>query len=57
MFCSENYLDLIPLEKNTKGLPLQYEYDLEKSLRLSGAHGEDIVRDIFTDVHVSLVQP
>ena len=33
---------------------LQYAYDLAKSVRLSGAHGEEIVRDLFTDIHVSI---
>jgi WD40 repeat protein len=47
------YLDLIPIEKSPHGKPLQYEYDLEKSIRLEGAHAEEIVRDVFTDVHVS----
>lgn len=51
---SESSFDLIPLQKNISGEPLQYEYDLEKSVRLSGAHGEEIIRDVFTDVHVSL---
>jgi WD40 repeat protein len=51
---SECYLDFIPIHKNVQGGPLQYEYDLEKSVRLPGGHGEEIVRDVFTDVHVSL---
>lgn len=33
---------------------LQYAYDLAKSVRLTGAHGEEIVRDLFTDTHVSI---
>ncbi|KAF2269333.1 WD40 repeat-like protein [Lojkania enalia] len=48
---SEKYLDLVPVHKNISAGPLQYEYDIEKSVRLSGAHGEEIVRDLFTDVH------
>ncbi|ORY19200.1 WD40-repeat-containing domain protein [Clohesyomyces aquaticus] len=48
---SENYLDLIPLEKSPASGPLQYEFDVEKSIRLPGGHGEEIVRDVFTDVH------
>lgn len=32
---------------------LQYEYNLTKTVRLPGAHGEEIVRDLFTDTHVS----
>ncbi|KAF1994246.1 WD40 repeat-like protein [Amniculicola lignicola CBS 123094] len=48
---SEGYLDLIPVEKTIQDPPLQYSYSLEKSIRLPGAHGEEIVRDVFTDVH------
>jgi hypothetical protein len=50
--CSESFLDLVPLSKNASG-PLQYEYHLEQSSRLPGAHGDEVVRDLFTDVHVS----
>jgi hypothetical protein len=52
MFNSEGTLDLIPMTKSVSG-PLQYEYDLAKTIRLPGAHGEEIVRDLFTDVHAS----
>lgn len=52
--CSSSSLDLIPIKKNAQGPPLAYEYDLGKSIRIPGAHGEEIVRDVFTDVHVSL---
>jgi hypothetical protein len=50
---SESYLDLIPVQKNLQGGSLDYHFDLEKSVRLAGGHGEEIVRDIFTDVHVT----
>jgi hypothetical protein len=46
-------LDLVPLSKGADG-PLQYDYNLAKSVRLPGAHGDEIVRDLFTDVHVSI---
>ncbi|KAF9691222.1 hypothetical protein EKO04_010756 [Ascochyta lentis] len=47
---SESRLDLVPVHKGADG-PLQYEYDLAKSVRLPSAHGEEIVRDLFTDTH------
>lgn len=50
---SESRLDLVPINKHVDG-PLQYNYDLAKSTRFSGGHGEEIVRDLFTDVHVSV---
>lgn len=50
--CSESRLDLIPVRKNASE-PLQYEFNAEKSTQLPGAHGEELVRDIFTDIHVS----
>ncbi|KAF2023560.1 WD40 repeat-like protein [Setomelanomma holmii] len=43
-------LDLIPITK-ASGSPLQYDYDPGKSIQLPGGHGEEIVRDLFTDVH------
>ncbi|KAF3045913.1 hypothetical protein E8E12_006585 [Didymella heteroderae] len=46
---SESRLDLVLVHKNA-GV-LQYEYDLSKSVRLPGAHGEEVVRDLFTDTH------
>lgn len=49
---SESRLDLVPVHKGAN--VLQYEYDLANSVRLSGAHGEEIVRDLFTDTHVSI---
>ncbi|KAF2826927.1 WD40 repeat-like protein [Ophiobolus disseminans] len=46
---SEGTLDLVPIT-NTSGGPLQYSYfNLKTSIRLPGAHGEEIVRDIYTD--------
>jgi hypothetical protein len=48
-------VDLIPIVKSAGG-PLDYQYDLTKSIRLAGAHAEEIVRDLFTDVHVSCEQ-
>ncbi|UPX19752.1 uncharacterized protein EKO05_0010005 [Ascochyta rabiei] len=47
---SERRLDLVPVCKGVGG-PLQYEYDIAKSVRLSSAHGEEVVRDLFTDTH------
>lgn len=47
---SESRLDLIPVRKNASE-PLQYEFNAEKSTQLPGAHGEELVRDIFTDIH------
>jgi len=53
MYYSEALLNLIPITK-TSGGPLQYSYDVENSIRLPGAHGEEIVRDMYTDIHASL---
>jgi hypothetical protein len=49
---SENRLDLIPMTKASTG-PLEYAYDLAHRIRVPSAHGEEIVRDVFADVHVS----
>jgi WD40 repeat protein len=49
---SLNRLEVVPITKSSAG-PLQYEYDLARSIKLHPAHGEEIVRDMFTDVHVS----
>ncbi|KAF2871191.1 WD40-repeat-containing domain protein [Massariosphaeria phaeospora] len=49
--CDSSSLDLIPIERNPRGSPLQYEFDLQKSIQIPGAHDGEIVRDIFTDVH------
>lgn len=46
---SESRIDLVPIYKRAD--VLQYDYDLAKSARLPGAHGEEIVRDLFTDTH------
>ncbi|KAF2468012.1 WD40 repeat-like protein [Lindgomyces ingoldianus] len=48
---SSSTLDLIPIQKAPQSPPLQYDYDLEMSLRLPDAHGGEIIRDVFTDVH------
>ena len=50
--CSEKRLDLIPILKPAGSGPLQYDYDLTRRIQFAGAHGEEIVRDILTDVHV-----
>lgn len=44
-------MDLIPIIKSGDG-PLEYAYDLSKKIQLPGAHGDEIVRDLYTDVHV-----
>ncbi|KAI4668968.1 hypothetical protein J4E85_009600 [Alternaria conjuncta] len=49
---SENLLNLIPIDKDTNG-PLDYSFDLDKSISFPGAHGEEIVRDLFTDTHTN----
>ncbi|KAH8731818.1 WD40-repeat-containing domain protein [Phaeosphaeriaceae sp. PMI808] len=46
---SESRLDLIPITK-TLTRPLEYGYDNAKSIRLQGAHGGEIVRDLITDI-------
>ncbi|KAJ4330750.1 hypothetical protein N0V87_009730 [Didymella glomerata] len=46
---SEGRVELVPVHKGA-GI-LQYDYDLSKSVKLPGAHGEEIVRDLFTDTH------
>ncbi|EAT81657.2 hypothetical protein SNOG_11158 [Parastagonospora nodorum SN15] len=43
-------LALVPLT-NSSPAPLDYAFDLGKSIQLPGAHGEEIVRDMFTDIH------
>ncbi|OCK82171.1 WD40 repeat-like protein [Lepidopterella palustris CBS 459.81] len=60
---SSQYLDLIPLEqpfgwvnqpdgsKKPEEIPLNWRYDLSGSIRLPGGHGEEIVRDIYSDGH------
>jgi hypothetical protein len=49
---SESTLSLVPITKGTTGL-LDYGFNLDKIIPLPGAHGEEIVRDLFTDIHVS----
>ncbi|OAL45155.1 WD40 repeat-like protein [Pyrenochaeta sp. DS3sAY3a] len=46
---SESNLSLIPISKNSSK-PLDYTFDLSKSIQLPGGHGEEVVRDMFTDV-------
>ncbi|KAI2487980.1 hypothetical protein Ptr902_02113 [Pyrenophora tritici-repentis] len=43
-------LSLIPVTKGSNG-PLDYSLDAESGIQMDGAHGEEIVRDFFTDVH------
>ncbi|CAN9247959.1 unnamed protein product [Alternaria alternata] len=49
---SESLLNFIPISKGTNG-PLDYSFDVDKSITFAGAHGEEIVRDAFTDVHTN----
>ncbi|CAI6298160.1 unnamed protein product [Periconia digitata] len=44
-------LTLYPVHKNTQAGPLEYICDPENTVVLPGAHGEEIVRDLFTDIH------
>ncbi|KAF1832175.1 WD40 repeat-like protein [Decorospora gaudefroyi] len=48
--CDEGTLNVIPITKGADG-PLDYGFDLEKNVLLPGAHGEEVVRDMFTDIH------
>jgi WD40 repeat protein len=48
---SSSALSLIPMAKRMGGGPLEYECDLGRVARLQGAHREEVVRDVFTDVH------
>jgi len=62
---SSQHLDLVPLQqpfqwvrgpdgsKIPEDIRLNWTYDLSRSTRLPGGHGEEIVRDVFSDVHVS----
>jgi WD40 repeat protein len=50
---SESHLNLIPINKGSNG-SLDYSFDLEKSISFPGAHGEEIVRDSFTDLHTNI---
>ncbi|KAL7776047.1 hypothetical protein CFE70_006460 [Pyrenophora teres f. teres 0-1] len=49
---SEAKLSLIPITKGPNG-PLDYSLDAASGIQMDGAHGEEIVRDFFTDVHVT----
>ena len=53
---SSGDLTLYPVHKNAQGGPLEYVCDPQQPIRLQGAHGEEIVRDLVTDVHVSIVR-
>ncbi|KAF4313804.1 hypothetical protein GTA08_BOTSDO01487 [Botryosphaeria dothidea] len=46
---SEQRLDILPLHSPPAGEPLNYSCSLEDCVRLAGAHGEEIVRDVFID--------
>lgn len=50
--CSESSLNLIPISKDSSS-PLDYTFNPSKSIQLPGGHGEELVRDIVTDVSVS----
>ncbi|KAB2578206.1 WD repeat containing protein [Lasiodiplodia theobromae] len=52
---SEQRLDLLPLHNPPSGKPLDYSCSLEDCLRLPGAHGEEIVRDVFIDSQSSTI--
>jgi hypothetical protein len=43
----------MPINKGADG-PLDYNFDIARSIPLPGAHSEEIVRDLFTDVHVRI---
>ncbi|KAL1593736.1 hypothetical protein SLS60_010468 [Paraconiothyrium brasiliense] len=47
---SSGDLTLYPVQKNAQGGPLNYICNLQQPIRFQGAHGEEIVRDLFTDV-------
>ncbi|OSS46674.1 hypothetical protein B5807_09058 [Epicoccum nigrum] len=46
---SENRMDIVSVHKGAD--VLQYDFDISKSVRFAGAHGDEIVRDLFTDTH------
>lgn len=54
IFVSTGDLTLYPVQKNSQSGPLDYICNPQQPIRLQGAHGEEIVRDLFTDVHVSV---
>ncbi|KAG9202558.1 hypothetical protein G6514_004296 [Epicoccum nigrum] len=47
--CDENRMDIVSVHKGAD--VLQYDFDISKSVRFAGAHGDEIVRDLFTDTH------
>ncbi|KAE8829494.1 hypothetical protein HRS9122_09309 [Pyrenophora teres f. teres] len=49
----EAKLSLIPITKGPNG-PLDYSLDAASGIQMDGAHGEEIVRDFFTDVHTQV---
>lgn len=49
---SDKTASLNPITKGTNG-PLDYSFSTQASIQLPGAHGEDIVRHVFTQVQVS----
>lgn len=49
---SSNDFTLYPVDKAAEGGPLNYICNPQAPIRLPGAHGEEIVRDLFTDIHV-----
>ncbi|CAA9963040.1 WD40 domain containing protein [Pyrenophora teres f. maculata] len=51
--CDEAKLSLIPITKGPNG-PLDYPLDAASGIQMDGAHGEEIVRDFFTDVHTQV---
>lgn len=53
ILASSNDLTFYPLDKSTQGGPLEYVCNPQQPIHLPGAHGEEIVRDLLTDVHVS----
>ncbi|KAL5386445.1 hypothetical protein DPSP01_004170 [Paraphaeosphaeria sporulosa] len=48
---SSGDLTLYPVHKNLQGGPLDYICNPQQPLRHQGAHGEEIVRDLFTDTN------
>ena len=62
---SSQHLDLVPLQQSfqwvrgpdgskiPEDIRPNWTYDLSRSTRLPGGHGEEIVRDVFSDVYVS----
>ncbi|KAF2272627.1 WD40 repeat-like protein [Westerdykella ornata] len=50
---SANALSMIPIRKNASSGPLAYDFDISRSLHFPGAHGEEIVRDVFVDIHTN----